>query len=68
MSIEYLCQLEKVGIIEPLEFNENMDYMKPLKSRLSYFHPKRNIPAISWTHGMNISPAKGYALAHCQIM
>ena len=35
MSIESLRQLENIGIIEPLEFNEQMDYMKPFKSRLS---------------------------------
>ena len=32
MAIESLRQLEKVGIIEPLEFNEQMDYMKPFRS------------------------------------
>ena len=33
MSIESLRQLEKFGIVEPLEFNEQMYYMKPFNSR-----------------------------------
>ena len=35
MLIESLRQLEKVGIIEPLDFNEQIDYMKPFKIRVS---------------------------------
>ena len=68
MSIKYLHKLEKVGIIEPLEFNEHMDYMKPFKIRLSYFHPKRHIPAINWTHDMNLYPVECYTFSHCQSM
>ena len=66
MSIESLRQLEKVGIIEPLDFNEQIDYMKPFKIRVSQFHRKRHIPAINWTHDINISPVEGYTFAHCQ--
>jgi hypothetical protein len=68
MSIESLRQLEKVGIIEPIHFDKQMDYMKSFKSRLPYFHPKRHIPPINWTHDMNISPVEGYTFAHCLSM
>ena len=68
MSIESLRQLEKVGIIEPILFDEQMDYMKSFKSRLPYFHPKRHIPPINWTHDMNISPVEGYTFVHCLSM
>ena len=68
MSIKSLPQSEKVGIIEPLEFNEQIDYMKPFKSRFSYFRPKRHTPAINWTYDMNIFPVEGYTFAHCQSM
>ena len=59
MSIESLRRLEKVGIIEPIEYDAVNDYMKPFKSRLSYFHPRRHIPAVNWTHDLNISPVEG---------
>ena len=68
ISMGSLRQLEKVGITEPLEFNEQMNHMKPFKSRFSYFHPKRHIPDKNWTHDMNISPVEGYTFAHCQSM
>ena len=40
MSLESLRQLEKVEIINPLEYDNEKDFLKPFKSRLSYFHPK----------------------------
>ena len=60
MSLESLRHLEKVGIIEPLEYDVKLDHMKPFKSRLSYFHPKRHIPPVNWTHEMNISSRRIY--------
>ena len=68
MSLESLRQLEKVGIIEPLEYDKEMDFMKPFKSRLSYFHPKRHIPPVNWTNDLNISPVEGYTFSYCQSM
>ena len=68
ISIESLHRLEKVGIIDPLEYDEKIDYMKPFKSNLSYFHPKRHLPPVNWTHDMNISPVEGYTFAYCQSM
>ena len=44
MSIETLRSLEQVGIIEPIKYDSVNDYMKPFKSRLSYFHQKRHVP------------------------
>ena len=68
MSLESLRQLEKVGIINPLEYDNEKDFLKPFKSRLSYFHPKRHIPAINWTNDLNISPVDGYTFSYCQSM
>jgi hypothetical protein len=34
LSIEALRQLEKVGIIEPIKYDSQYDYMHPFKSRL----------------------------------
>ena len=68
MSIETLRHLEKIRIIEPLEYDTILDYLKPFKSRLSFFHPKRHIPAVNWTHDVNISPTEGYTFAFCQSM
>ena len=42
--------------------------MKPFKRRLSYFHPRRHIPAVNWTHDLNISPVEGYTFSYCQSM
>ena len=44
LSIEALRQLAKVGIINPIEYDKETNYMKPFRSRLPYFHPKRHIP------------------------
>ena len=66
MSIETLRRLEQVGIIEPIEYDAVNDYMKPFKSRLSYFHPIRHIPAVNWTHDLNISPSERYTFSYCQ--
>ena len=68
LSLESLRRLEMVGIIEPLEYDEEMDYLKPFKSRLAYFHPVRHNPAVNWTHDLNISPVEGYTFAYCQSM
>ena len=38
------------------------------KSRLSYFHPKRHIPAINWSHDSIISPVEGYTFSYFQSM
>ena len=42
--------------------------MKPFNSHLLYFHPKRYIPAINWTHNLHISPVEGYTFCYCQSM
>lgn len=68
LSIEALRQLEKVGIIEPLEYDEVRDYLKPFKSRLPYFHPKRHIPPVNWNEYCNISPVEGYTFSYCKSM
>ena len=38
--------------------------MKPFKSRLPFFHPKRHIPAVNWTHDLNISPVEDYTFVY----
>ena len=68
LSLESLQQLEKLGIIKPLKFNHTTKYLKPFKSRLLCFHPKRHIPAVNWTHDLNISPVEGYTFSYCQSM
>ena len=40
LSLEFLRQLEKVEIKEPLKYDTKTDFMKPFKSRLSYSYPK----------------------------
>ena len=68
MTIDSLRKLEKVGLVEKLEYDEKFDHMKPFKSKLEYFHPKRHLPPVNWTHDMNISPVEGYTFAYCQSM
>ena len=67
-SIPTLKRLERVGIIEPLEYDHVNDYMKPFKSRLPYFHPSRHVPAVNWNDIYNISPVEGYTFMICQSM
>ena len=67
-SIPTLKRLERVVIVEPLEFDEEKDCMKPFKSRLSFFHPSRHVPAVNWNNIYNISPVEGYSFIVCQIM
>ena len=68
MSLETLRLLEKVGVIDKIEIDEVQDYMKPFISRIPYFHPRRHIPPVNWTHDMNISPVEGYTFSYCQSM
>ena len=42
--------------------------MKPFKSRLSYFHPRRHIPPVNWAHDLNMSPVEGHTFTYCQSM
>ncbi len=66
-SMECLERLVKIGLVEPLQFNE-AGYMKPFKSSDDFFHPKRHIPPVNWTHDLNISPVEGYTFAACRSM
>ena len=56
MSLGALEYLEQVNILETLEYDVKQDSLKPIKFILPYFHPRRHIPPVNWTHGMNISP------------
>ena len=67
-SLPSLKRLERVGIIEKLEYDPVNDYMKPFKSRLSYFHPSRHVPAVNWNDINNVSPVEGYTFIICQSM
>ena len=68
LSIDCLRKLERAEIVEPLDINAETGYMKPFKSNLQFFHPKRHIPPVLWTHDMNISPVEGYTFTACQSM
>ena len=66
--IPTLKRLERVGIVEPLEYDCVHNYMKPFRSRLAYFHPTRHIPAVNWNDCFNVSPVEGYTFMICQSM
>ena len=44
LSLLSLKRLAQVGIIDPIEYDEIIDYMVPLKIRLPYFYPRRHLP------------------------
>ena len=67
LSMECLKRLEQIGIIEPLVIHEN-GFVEPFKSYLEFFHPKRHLPPVSWTHDENISPVEGKTFAYCRSM
>ena len=67
-SLATLKRLERAGIIEPLEYDEVMNCMKPFKSRLKYFHPSRHVPAVNMNDIHNISPVEGYTFIICESM
>ena len=60
--------MERVEIIDLLEYNANYDVMKAFKSILILFHPTRHVPPINFSDDLNISPVEGYAFSHCQSM
>lgn len=61
---ECLARLEKIGMIEREEENEN-GYRPPYKSKLDFLHPKRHIPATNPNDDINMSPCEGYTFANC---
>ena len=68
IPLECLHQPEMIGIIEPLEYNVQHNYMKSSKRRLVYFHTKIHNPPVNWTHYMNINLIEGYNFSYCQSM
>ena len=66
-SLATLKRLERAGIIEPLEYNEVMNCMKPFKSRLKYFHPSCHVPAVNMNDIHNISPVEGYTFIFVKV-
>ena len=66
-SLECLERLVKIGLVEPIEVNEN-GYEAPFKSCHEYFHPKRHIPPTNPTGDINMSPVDGYFFTACRSM
>ena len=64
---ECIDRLKQIGLVEQAEPNE-VGYMKPYKSKLSLFHPKRHIPPTNPNGDLNISPVEGYTFANCRSM
>ena len=58
--------MKRSELSNPLENDGEKVFLKPFTSRLSYFHSKVHIPAIKWTHDLNIAPVEGYTFSYCQ--
>ena len=67
-SVETLWGLERVGNIEPLEYDAKCNVIKAFKSGLPLFHPTCHVPSVKFSDDLNISPVEGYRLSHWQSM
>ena len=67
LSQQCLKVLEKLQIVDRIKVHDN-GYVEPFKSRLDFFHPKRHVPPVLWTHDMNISPVESKTFVMCRSM
>ena len=57
----------KIGLIDPVLENE-YGYKTPIKSKLSFLHPKRHIPPTNPSDDINMSPCEGQTFSICRSM
>lgn len=66
-SIECLQILEKVGLTDELEIDDDGNVLK-FESNLPFFHPTRHVPPTNPNDDKNISPVIGKLFASCKSM
>ena len=62
--METLQGLERLVIIEPLEYDAKYNVMKAFKSIMPFFHTICHVPPVNFSDDKNISSVEGYTFSH----